>query len=163
MSSFAGRARIAGTRVSDEPARKTIDDLLRQARSRLDRLEPRDALAAQRAGAILVDTRSGDERRHDGVIPGALHIPRTVLEWRVDPDGDPAYRNPHVRGLDDWLVLVCTHGYSSSLAASTLQELGFARATDVVGGFTAWKEQGLPVSRAAEAVTALPGMGTPDG
>ena len=144
-------------------ARKTIDDLLREARSRLERLEPEQALAAQRAGALLVDTRSHEERIRYGVIPGSLHIPRSVLEWRLDPDADPEYRNPHVGGLDEWLVLVCAHGYSTSLAAATLQDLGFTRATDVVGGFTAWKERGLPVQPAREVLgSAVPGMGDPD-
>lgn len=143
--------------------RKTIDDLLREARSRLERLEPEQALAAQRAGALLVDTRSHDERIRYGVIPGSLHIPRSVLEWRLDPDADPEYRNSHVGGLDEWLVLVCAHGYSTSLAAATLQDLGFTRATDVVGGFTAWKERGLPVQPAREVLgSAAPGMGDPD-
>jgi rhodanese-related sulfurtransferase len=143
--------------------RKTIDDLLSEARSRLDRLEPADALAAQQAGALLIDTRSSDERRAHGVIPGSLHIPRSVLEWRLDPDADPAFRNPHVGGLDEWIVLVCAHGYSTSLAAATLQDLGFTKATDVVGGFQAWKERGLPVIPAPrEDDGTTPGLGPPD-
>jgi len=143
--------------------RKTIDDLLAEARSRLQRLEPDEALEAQRAGALLVDTRSHDERRKEGIIPGSLHIPRSVLEWRLDPAADPAYRNPFVGGLDTWLVLVCAHGYSTSLAAATLQDLGFSRATDMVGGFTAWKEHGLPVIAAPPgAADAIPGTGGPD-
>ena len=143
--------------------RKPIDQLLAEARGRLARLEPADARAAQDAGALLIDTRSSDDRKRDGVIPGALHIPRTVLEWRLDPETEPEYRSPHVDGLDRQLVVVCSHGYSSSLAAATLQELGFSRATDVVGGFVAWKEQGLPVTRApADDPDALPGMSPPD-
>jgi len=143
--------------------RKTIDDLLREARNRLERLEPEDALAAQREGALLIDTRSHDERARHGVIPGSLHIPRLVLEWRLDPDSNPAYKSPYVDGLDEWLVLLCAHGCSTSLAASTLQELGFARATDLVGGFTAWKERGLPVSPAPDVdESAVPGMSPPD-
>ena len=112
-------------------SRVTISDLLREARSRLDRLEPAKALEAQRAGALLIDTRSRDERSATGIIPGSIHIPRSVLEWRLDPDADPAYRNPHIEGLDQWLVLVCAHGYSTSLAAATLCDLGFTRATDI--------------------------------
>ena len=143
--------------------RKTIDDLLREARSRLVRLEPEEAFAAQRDGALLIDTRSHDERASRGVIPGSIHIPRSVLEWRLDPDSDPAYRNAHIGGLDEWLVLVCAHGYSTSLAAATLQDLGFARATDMVGGFSAWKERALPVSSAPDVEgDAVPGMGGPD-
>jgi len=143
--------------------RTTIDDLLSRARSRLDRLTPDDALAAQRAGALIVDTRSSDERARSGVIPGSIHIPLSVLPWRLDPAADPAYRNPVVDGLDQRLVIVCAHGYSSSLAAALLQELGFANATDLEGGFEAWRAGGLPVRPATEAPEdATPGMGPPD-
>ena len=143
--------------------RKTVDDLLNEARATLDRLEPEDALGAQHAGALLIDTRSAEERRRRGVIPGALHIPRTVLEWRVDPGTAPEYQNPHINSLDQRLVVVCAHGYSSSLAAATLQELGFTRATDMVGGFEAWRERGLPVHPAPEVdPDARSGLGPPD-
>jgi len=149
--------------MAEATPRKTLEVLLAQARGRLERLEPEAAHAAQAEGAVLVDTRSHDERSRDGVIPGALHIPRSVLEWRLDPDADQAFHNPHIGGLDQWIVLVCAHGESTSLAAATLQELGFSRATDVVGGFTAWSAAGLPV-HAAPAVDgdARPGMGGPD-
>ena len=143
--------------------RTTIHQLLNDARSRLDRLPPAEARAAQEAGALLIDTRSTDERRRDGVIPGAVHIPRTVLEWRLDPDGESVYRSPQVEGLEQHLVVVCSHGFSSSLAAATLQDLGFRRATDLVGGFAAWAAEGFPVSAARElADDGLPGMGDPD-
>jgi rhodanese-related sulfurtransferase len=86
-----------------------------------------------------------------------------VLEWRLDPGTESAYRNPHVTGLDQQLVVVCAHGFSSSLAAATLQELGFSRATDLAGGFAAWKEQGLPVGAAPEGYPGgPPGTGPPD-
>jgi rhodanese-related sulfurtransferase len=149
--------------MAEATPRKTLGDLVAEARQRLERLEPEAARAAQAEGALLVDTRSNDERTRDGVIPGALHIPRSVLEWRLDPDADPAFHNPHVVGLDQWIVLVCAHGESTSLAAATLQELGFSRATDIVGGFTAWSSAGLPI-HAAPAVDAdvRPGMGGPD-
>ena len=142
--------------------RKTIDDLLREARGRLLRLEPEQALVAQHEGALLVDTRSGDERRREGAIPGSLHVPLSVLPWRVDPDADPAFRTPHVDALDQRLILVCAHGYSSSLAAATLQELGFAHATDVVGGFEAWRDAGLPVVPPSDHESSTPGMGDPE-
>ncbi len=148
--------------MTDEPARTTIDDLLRDARSRLVRLEPDDALAAQQTGALLIDTRSADERQREGVIPGALHIPLSVLEWRLDPAANQAFHNPHVEGLDQPLVLVCAHGYSTSLAAARLQQLGFGRATDVVGGFTAWRDAGLPVRADTNDGPPVPGMGDPD-
>lgn len=143
--------------------RKTIDDLLAESRRRLDRLEPEEALAAQRDGALIVDTRSHDERRRTGVIPGSLHVPLSVLPWRLDPATDPAHRSPYVEGLGQRLVLVCAHGYSTSLAAATLQDLGFAYATDLAGGFTAWQELGLPIRPAPEVDgSATPGMGPPD-
>ncbi len=161
MWSCAAHARIAATNVAD--ARRTLDDLLRDARRRLDRLSPEDALVAQRAGALLIDTRSHHERNRYGVIAGSLHIPLSVLEWRLDPDADLEYHNPHVDGLDQQLVLVCAHGCSSSLAAARLQELGFSRATDLDGGFTAWKQHGLPVRPGPEIDDDLtPGMRPPD-
>lgn len=109
----------------------------------------------------MVDTRSADQRRCDGVIPGSLHIPLSVLEWRVDPDADPAFRNPHVHGLDERLVLVCAHGFSSSLAAARLLDLGFAGATDLAGGFEAWRAAGLPIVAAQDVEDGVPGMGAP--
>ena len=149
--------------MTDPTSRKTLDDLLAEARSRLQRLGPDAAIAAQSEGALLIDTRSNDERAHKGVIPGALHIPRSVLEWRLDPDADAAFHNPRIVGLDQQLVLVCAHGESTSLAAATLQDLGFARATDLVGGFAAWAEAGLPIHAAPGAdASATPGMGEPD-
>ena len=147
----------------EQTRRTTLDELLAAARGRLERLEPEAASAAHSQGALLIDTRSQDERRRTGVIPGSLHIPLSVLAWRLDPDADPAFHNPHVVGLEQWLVLVCAHGYSTSLAAAMLQVLGFARATDVVGGFTAWAAGGLPVHPAPEVdADAVPGMGDPD-
>jgi rhodanese-related sulfurtransferase len=143
--------------------RKTIDELLAEARSRLDRLEPEEAFAAQREGALIVDTRSHDERRRTGIIPGSLHVPLSVLPWRLDPAADPAYRSPFVEGIDQQLVLVCAHGYSTSLAAAMLQQLGFWNATDLAGGFTAWQERGLPIRPAPEVDEhAPPGLGPPD-
>jgi rhodanese-related sulfurtransferase len=150
--------------VADATSRTTLADLLAQARTRLERLEPQAAFEAQANGALLIDTRSDDERAREGVIPGALHIPRSVLEWRLDPDADPTFHNPHIDGLEQRLVLVCAHGESTSLAAATLQDLGFTRATDLVGGFAAWRAAGLPVGTAARIdPRAIPGMGDPDG
>ena len=149
--------------MADDVGRKTIADLLREARDRLDRLGPEETLAAQRAGALVIDTRSSDERRRTGIIPSSLHIPRSVLEWRVDPDATPAFRNPHVDGLEQRLVLVCADGYSSSLAAATLQDLGFASATDLDGGFAAWRAAGLRIHAAPDAdPDTVPGLGGPD-
>jgi len=128
--------------------RRTVDDLLASARAGLERLEPAAAYEAMRAGALLVDTRCEDLRRETGIIPGSVHVGLSVLFWRLDPASghdDPALADParHV-------ILLCAHGYSSSLAAGTLREMGFARATDVVGGFEGWVGAGLPVERAAD-------------
>jgi rhodanese-related sulfurtransferase len=136
--------------------RRTLDDLLREARSKLHRLEPADAWAETEEGALIVDTRVD---RSAGVVPGSLHVPLSVLQWRVDPDS--AWRNPHVGGLDTHLILICDQGESSSLAAASLLELGFSRATDVIGGFEAWLAAGLPVTEAPEAGDGLPGMDSP--
>jgi rhodanese-related sulfurtransferase len=136
---------------------KSAAELLAEARSRLRRLDPAAALAAQRRGALLVDLRSHDERARHGVVPGALHVPRSVLEWRLDPVSP--YRNPAAADPRRDVVLICADGYSSSLAAATLQELGFATATDVIGGFSAWKALGLPVADAGPATPEPFGMG----
>jgi rhodanese-related sulfurtransferase len=122
--------------------RKTAAELLTEARAVLRRLEPYEAHAAQGRGALLVDTRDADDRRAEGVIPGSLHVALSVLEWRADPDSES--HDPRFSGLDRQIVLVCNDGFSSSLAAARLQQLGFANATDVVGGFRAWKRAGLP-------------------
>ncbi len=127
--------------------RVTIDDLLEEARSRLVRLRPIEALAAQRAGAVLVDVRGDDQRRDYGCIPGAIRIPRNVLEWRADP-ACPAC-DPRIAHLDAVIIVVCQQGYQSSLAASTLQQLGFSRATDLDGGFEAWRAAALPIETPA--------------
>lgn len=123
--------------------RQTIEGVLEAARSRLERLEPAEALAAMGAGALLIDTRCAELRRETGIVPGALHVPLSVLYWRLDPSSPN--RDPAVADLERQVVLLCAHGYSSSLAAATLLDLGFARATDVVGGFEAWAAAGLPV------------------
>ena len=120
-----------------------LTELLRRAVERLDRLSPDEAMEATWRGAILIDTRPGGERDAQGMIPGALSIERTKLEWRLDPDSPS--RDPRVGGLESKVILICSEGYSSILAAATLQDMGFSRATDVVGGFEAWRDAGLPV------------------
>jgi rhodanese-related sulfurtransferase len=125
--------------------RRTLHELLAEAARRITRHTPEQAFAAVSRGALLVDIRAADSRNRDGVVPGSLHIPRTVLEWRLDPD-DRAWRNPHAPGPGDEVILICDHGYSTVLAAATLVDLGFARVGDVVGGFAAWRAAGLPVS-----------------
>ena len=127
---------------------RTIDLLLAEARTRLRRLEPAAALAAQRDGAILVDLRCADQRRESGIIPGSAHVPLSVLYWRLDPTS--GYDDPRLSDPVRQIVLLCADGYSSSLAAATLHDLGFARATDVIGGFTAWAAAGLPLEPAPD-------------
>jgi len=123
--------------------RQTIDQLIVRARARLRRLEPTAALEAQPEGAILVDLRCADDRRASGVVPGSVHVPLSVLYWRLDPTS--GYDDLRLSDPTGRVVLLCADGYSSSLAAATLQDLGFAHATDVIGGFTAWAALGLPV------------------
>jgi rhodanese-related sulfurtransferase len=136
--------------------RRSLDDLLKEARAKIARLAPAEAWAAAGEGALIVDTRVD---RSAGVVPGSLHVPLSVLQWRVDPDS--GWRNPHVGGLETQLILICDHGESSSLAAASLLELGFTRAGDVVGGFEAWLEAGLPVAEAPRPGPGLPGMDSP--
>ena len=141
--------------------RRTLAALLDDARSRIERLEPERAWEAVENGAVLIDIRSEGDRERHGIVPGSLHVPRTVLEWRLDPDGE--WRSPHAPGLDEQIVILCDHGFSSSLAAASLVELGFARAGDVVGGFQAWREAGLPTASAPGRVAYdLPGMARRD-
>jgi rhodanese-related sulfurtransferase len=132
--------------VGVSAARQTIDDLLEQARQGLDRLGPREARAAVAGGAVIVDVRSETQRAADGVVPGAVFYPRNVLEWRCDPDSDA--RDERLADLDHHLIVMCDEGYASSLAAATLQQMGFSRATDLDGGFQAWRDAGLPVEPA---------------
>ncbi|TML02053.1 MAG: hypothetical protein E6G41_15855 [Actinobacteria bacterium] len=125
-------------------ARRTIADLLAEAREQLGhRPSPQEAHATAAAGeAILVDVRAGDVLARDGRIPDAIHHQRTVIEWRADPECE--WRDERIADLDAPLILFCSQGYASSLAAQTLREMGFTRVTDMDGGFDAWKEQGLP-------------------
>ena len=128
--------------------RTTVDQLLAEARARLHRLSPEEAAAAVRAGALLIDIRAEVQRERDGAIPGAREIARNVFEWRCDPSSD--WHDAEVVGDPDrQLIVMCNEGYQSSLAAVTLQRFGFADATDMVGGFQAWREAGLGVVRPA--------------
>ncbi|WDZ93072.1 rhodanese-like domain-containing protein [Nocardiopsis sp. HUAS JQ3] len=124
-----------------------VERLLENGRARLDRLSPAEALTAQGAGALLVDTRPAVNREAEGEIPGALVIDRNVLEWRLDPTSPD--RVPEADSADRLVVLFCNEGYASSLAAVQLQELGLSRATDMVGGYRAWRARGLPVTEPA--------------
>jgi rhodanese-related sulfurtransferase len=123
--------------------RKTVDDLLAQARSKLHRLEPTQAAQAVADGAVLVDIRGAEQVEAGGTIPGALWIARNALEWRVDPAS--GHQHPALAGRENKVILICAQGYQSSLAAATLHELGFTGVTDIAGGFEAWRAAGLPV------------------
>jgi rhodanese-related sulfurtransferase len=123
--------------------RRTIDEVLERSRRRLKRLEPAQAAAELADGALLIDTRTESQRTRDGEIPIALVIDRTVLEWRLDPTS-PSHI-PEVTDHDVRVIVICNEGYSSSLAAASLQQIGLVKATDVIGGFQAWKQAGLPV------------------
>lgn len=123
--------------------RRTIHQVLADARARYRRLEPHEAFAAMQAGAVLIDTRTDWQRGRDGDVPGAVVIDRTVLEWRVDPASGTTH--PAIASLKVPLILLCAQGYSSSLAAASLLDLGACDVTDVIGGFEAWQAAGLPV------------------
>jgi rhodanese-related sulfurtransferase len=125
------------------PGARPISQVLEQARSRLDRLGPAQAWAAMQAGALLVDIRPQAQRAAEGQVPGALVIERNVLEWRLDPASDA--RLPVAGSYDLQVIVMCSAGYTSSLAAASLQDLGLSAATDLDGGFQAWARAGLPV------------------
>jgi rhodanese-related sulfurtransferase/catechol 2,3-dioxygenase-like lactoylglutathione lyase family enzyme len=121
----------------------SIDEMLAEARSRYRQLGPAEALEAMGRGAVLIDTRSHEQRVAGGLIPGAIRIHRNVLEWRVDPQS--GYADPRVTAATAEVIVMCQQGYSSTLAAETLLRLGVGRATDLAGGFEAWAAAGLPV------------------
>jgi MFS family permease len=144
--------------------RTTADAMLNAARDQIaPRFVPEAAAKAIKNGALLIDLRSHDERSRSGVIPGSLHIPRSVLEWRLDPSS--GWSNPHIGGFDRQLILMCAEGCSSSFAAVTARKLGYETATDLDGGFEAWATAGLPVRHIAIDLAdteARPGLGEPE-
>jgi rhodanese-related sulfurtransferase len=124
------------------PGSRGIAEILADARARLRRLGPAEAHAAMRDGAVLVDIRPAAQRAEFGEIPGALVIERNVLEWRLDPRSEA--RLPFADDYSLAVIVTCQEGYTSSLAAAALQDLGLHRATDLAGGFAAWRDAGLP-------------------
>jgi rhodanese-related sulfurtransferase len=128
--------------------RRTINEFLEASRSRIDRLDPRATLAAAKAGALVIDTRCAEQRRQSGTIPGSVHVPLSVLFWRLDPASGSA--DQRLADLERQVILVCAHGYSSSIAAATLRDLGFSAASDLAGGFEAWQAAGLPIEDAID-------------
>lgn len=125
----------------------TIDDVIREAALLVDRLPAESASAEMLGGAVLVDIRPEFQRQADGEIPGAIVIERVHLEWRCDPTGSG--RVPEAVDHDVRWIVICDEGYSSLLAAVSLRAVGLLRATDVIGGFRAWRSAGLPVVRPA--------------
>jgi rhodanese-related sulfurtransferase len=129
--------------ASGGQAGRPIGEILTSTRQRLRRVGPAEAAAAARDGALLVDIRPHAQRAAEGLVPGALHVERNVLEWRFDPRS-PA-RIPQATGYDQHVIIICSEGYASSLAAASLQDLGLRNATDLAGGFLAWAQASLPV------------------
>ena len=126
---------------------RTIDGLLAAARSRIDRVKPADLLAAAAAGALIIDTRCHEDRAAQGVIPGSIPVALSVLYWRLDPSS--GYDDESLSDKRRRVIIVCADGYSSSLAAATLRDLGFDRVADLDGGFNAWLAGGYPVEAAS--------------
>jgi rhodanese-related sulfurtransferase len=126
--------------------RQTINELLESCRARIDRFGPAEAKGALDAGALLIDTRCAEERAATGAIPGSVHVPLSVLFWRLDPAS--GYEDPRLADLERRVILLCADGYSSSIAAATLRDLGFAKPADLDGGFAAWQGAGLPIEPA---------------
>jgi rhodanese-related sulfurtransferase len=136
---------VTGTVLARPPAgSRSITELLAEARARLTRLDPGQVRSAMTAGAILVDIRPAAQRAEHGEIPGAIVIERNVLEWRLDPRSDA--RLAFADSYDLQVIVTCQEGYTSSLAAAALQDLGLHRATDLAGGFAAWRAAGLPTA-----------------
>ena len=133
--------------VSRPPGALSIAEMLVQARSRLGRLTPAQAHDALATGALLVDIRPGWQRAEEGEVPGALLVERNHLEWRFDPACEA--RLPQATGYDVQVIVLCSQGYTSSLAAASLHTLGLHRATDVIGGFQSWCAQDFPVRQSS--------------
>jgi rhodanese-related sulfurtransferase len=132
----------------DHPGRTTIAQVLAAARSRIHRYTPVDAKAAATNGAVLVDVRDSGDRQLEGTIPGALWVPRSLLEWRADPTAETP--DPRIADPVRTLIVFCNDGYSSSLAAASLRDIGFEHAGDLVGGFRRWRDEGHPTAAAGE-------------
>jgi rhodanese-related sulfurtransferase len=138
------------------PGARGIDEILAAARGRLRRVTPQEAFTERAGGAVLVDIRPAAQRADQGEIPGSVIVERNHLEWRFDPGCDA--RLPWVAGYDHRIIVFCMDGYTSSLAAASLHDLGLHRATDLIGGFRAWSAAGLPTAVAsAGTVTLAPG------
>ena len=131
--------------LTPPPGSVGIDDVLAAARARLRRLDPHETAEALRRGAVLVDIRPAAQRAEFGEFPDAIVIERNVLEWRLDPRSDA--RLPFAGSYHLEVIVTCQEGYTSSLAAAALQDLGLHRATDLAGGYAAWRVAGLPTTK----------------
>ena len=140
--------------VTTRPAgARSIEEILADARGRLRRVTPDEAFQERAEGAVLIDIRPASQRADEGEIPGSAIVERNHLEWRLDPGCDA--RLPWVTGYDHRSIVVCQEGYTSSLAAAALHDLGLSRATDLIGGFRAWSAAGLPTATAAAGTVIL--------
>jgi rhodanese-related sulfurtransferase len=137
-------SRVQARKPLGRAANLSIEQVLSAARARLRRVSPDEAYEAMvKAGATLVDIRSEGQRATEGSIAGALAVERNVLEWRFDPTSSA--RLPVATVYDIQVIVFCSEGYTSSLAAIALRDLGLCRATDIIGGFQAWKAIALPI------------------
>ncbi len=132
-----------------------LDRLVETCRSRIARVAPADVTPALAAGAVLIDIRSSRQRQALGVVPGSIWYHRNVLEWRCEPGG--TYEDPVVARAAGHVIVMCQHGFQSSLAAATLRDLGLEHAGDLVGGFEGWVAAGQPVDPFDPARHALQG------
>ena len=155
-----GIADLADSQISAfrRGERTTVHDLLFEARDTIKRYAPADLarLMQSHNPPLVLDTRTHIDRGRFGVIAGAVHVPRTVLEWHLDPAN--GYLHPAMRSFEQPLVVVCNGGYSSSLAAANLGRLGFSDVGDLIGGFLAWQSQGFPVARPDHSHLDIPGV-----
>lgn len=147
-SGVRGTPRQAGLMTTAPREAMTIDQVLAAARARLSRVSPRQAYREAASGGLLVDIRPQAQRAAQGEIPSALVVERNVLEWRFDPTSSAHLAEA---SYDLRIIVFCSEGYTSSLAAAALQELGITQATDIEGGFLAWQRDGLPTSSPAHS------------
>jgi rhodanese-related sulfurtransferase len=139
--------------IARPPGARTIEEILEAARARLSRVTPLEAAKEAADGGVLVDIRPAAQRAEDGEIPGSTVIERNHLEWRLDPASEA--RLPWVTGYDHRIIVFCVDGYTSSLAAASLQDLGLSRATDMIGGYRAWTAEGLATASASQCTTFI--------